>query len=70
MKDLFHELVRVDENRSVCVEELPDGSFGVRGVSINFGDGVSTAAIRFSAEALEALTGILNRLRAVQEEKK
>ncbi len=69
MKKLFSEVARVDEVRSVGVEELPDGSFGIRGVTMEeFSNSAVTCAIRFSPEAIKILTGILNRLHAEQND--
>ena len=71
MKDLFQEIVRVDKNRSIVVEELPCGGYAIRGTTYDEYTGkLGTAAIRFSPEATEALTGILNRLIEARKEEK
>lgn len=71
MKELFHELVRVGDKRSVAVEELPGGSYGIRGTIYNGSTGdIGNSAIRFSPEAIEVLTDILLRLREAKEEGK
>ena len=62
MDDLFIEVVRVGDERSVVVEELPGGTFMVGGRIYNGNTGdISNATIRFSEEALETLRAILNR---------
>lgn len=69
MSILFSETVKVADDRSVSVEELPDGSIGVRGQVLECDGDIRITSIRFSEESLEAIRLILNRRSEKEEEK-
>ena len=63
MKELFHKLKRVDENRSIMVEELPCGGYGIKGTTFDpVSEALHTSGIRFSPEGAKVLIDILNTI--------
>ena len=71
MSKLFSEAVRIDEDRSVSVVELPNSGVSIEGITIDeFDDGVGRGTILFREDAAETLMGILNRWHEAKEEEK
>lgn len=63
MSKLFAAAEAVSGDTSVGVEELADGSIGIRGVTIDeHTNEAALSSIRFSPESIKALRGLLNRL--------
>lgn len=71
MSKLFSEAVRIDEDRSVSVVELPNSGVSIEGITIDEFDGdVSRGTILFRHDAAETLRGIINRWHEAKEEEK
>ena len=66
MKELFSEAIRVDNCKSVSVNELPDNSLGIKGLTIGADGDVASGTLRLSKDESEILRQILNRWHKVK----